>query len=290
MEVAQEEGSDEEEESDGGWFDRAVETSGDILGGAKDVVVDTAGSVWGVLEDTPGAVWDFIKGVPGALGGLIVSGWNWLKDTTIELEEWRVFLESHWLLGVILGPIVQLLIGLAPDGTISYLELGLGILLFVIPGAKGAQFLKKGFDNLLPWVNDVDNAVGAVRRNPGGFFDGIADTYRFSRAKAITPSVDDFGKLPTSPGVYVAVDAQGTPLYIGMSNSLVRRVPQHFDNTPGPFAGSTQKIKILPTKTVPEARALECALIKTFMPEHNQVHKNANVCRDYTKDLFSLIP
>jgi hypothetical protein len=276
--LADEEASDEDENSEDGWFDRVVDTGGDIVGGAKDVIVDTVDGAWNVVKATPGTVWDVIQGAPGAIIVAVTGAWNWLTDSSIELETWREFLGRHPRLGLILGPIVSLLIGLSPDGTISYLEIGLGLIVLAVPVIKGAPIVGGWIDNLLPWANDVDNVAVAVRRNPGGFMSGVRDTLSFTRARGIAPTADNFATLPGSPGVYVAVDASGTPLYVGRSNSLLNRVPDHFDNTPGAFAGSTNQIKILPTKTVAESKALECRLIKALMPEHNTVYKNANAC------------
>ncbi len=281
---------DEPDDSGGGWLDTIVETGGDIVGGTKDIVVDVAGGVWDVAQQAPGAVWDFIVGIPGAVGGLFLSAWGWLINGSIDLSGWPAFLERFPILGAILGPIVQILLGLSPDGTISYLEIGLGLIAFAVPVVKGAQVFGRGVTKTLPWVDDAGDVVGAVRRNPGGLIDGISTTYRFARAKSIAPTADDFATLPGTSGVYVAVDATGQPLYVGMSSALSRRVPQHFSSSPSRFADSTARIKIIPTKSVTEALALECTLIKSVKPKFNVIHNNANACPAFLGVLPARVP
>lgn len=291
-----------EEDDDGGWFSKLVDAGGDVVTGTKDAVVDGANEVWDVTERapgiiwetvqplpgvvwdavqaTPGVIWDIIRGTPGALADAGSAIWGLLR-TSFELGAWAEFLERHWLLGAILGPVVAILIGLSPDGTISILEIGIGLITLIIPGGKGVQIVSKRVDDLAPATDDAVRIVTGARRHPSGVLDGVSMMYRYSRAKVIAPTADGFAQLPQASGVYIARNAAGEPIYVGMSTWLPNRVPQHFSRYGSPFADSTSSLKIMPTSSVPEARALECSLIKTFMPEYNIVHRNANACPMY---------
>ena len=163
-------------------------------------------------------------------------------SNSVELRGWAEFLKDYPLLGLILGPLVLIIIGLSPDGTICYLEIGLG-LLTLISAVKVGQALWKGIEKLLPWTSDVENVITAVRKNPGGFWVGVEDTIRYTRARIIAPIADDFAKLPKSPGVYIARDAAGKPIYVGMLDSLHRRVQENFAPSQHPFAPHTDMIK-----------------------------------------------
>ena len=295
---------EDEDDSDGGWFDNVVESGENLVGNAKDGTVSGAGAVWGVAEQTPGAVWGAAEeapgavwGVaeqaPGAIGGMVTGTWQSLREffsNSVELRGWAELLEDYPLLGFFLGPLVLILIGLSPDGTISYLEIGLGFLALLVPAVKGGQALWNGMGKLLPWASDAEKAVTTIRQNPGGIINGMLDTFHYARARIIAPIADDFATLPKSPGVYIVRDAQGTPIYIGMSNSLHRRVQQHFAPPQHEFVPDADTIKIMKTDSVTDARALECRLIKQFWPEYNVVHKTPNSCPIYIEAPVPLAP
>lgn len=299
-----EDGTEDEEDSDGGWFDNVVESGGNLVGDAKegavigagavwDVAEQAPGAVWDVTEQAPGAVWDVAEQAPGAIGAAVTGTWQWMREffsNSVELRGWAEFLEDYPLLGLILGPLIMIIIGLSPDGTISYLEIGLGLLALLIPAVKGGQALWKGIDTLLPWTSDGENALTTVRQNPGGIITGVMDTVRYTRAPAIAPRADDFATLPKSPGVYIARDGADRPIYVGMSNSLHRRVQQHFAGQQSAFAPRTDTIKIMQTDSVTAARALECRLIKQFEPQFNVTFRGQGACPIYTEALVPLAP
>ncbi len=299
-----EDGTEDEEDSDGGWFDNVVESGGNLVGDAKEGTVNGAGAVWDVAEQAPGAVWDVaeqapgaIWGIaeqtPGAIGGAITGTWQSLREffsNSVELRGWAEFLEDYPLLGIILGPLILIIIGLSPDGTISYLEIGLGFFALLIPAVKGGQALWRGMETLLPWASDAENVLTTVRQNPGGIITGVMDTVRYTRVPAIAPRADDFATLPKSPGVYVVRDAAGTPIYVGMSNSLHRRVQQHFVPPQSAFAPRTDTIKVMQTDSVTDAQALECRLIKQFDPQFNVIFRGPGACPIYTEALVPLAP
>lgn len=288
-EDAASEEEDEAAEESGGWFSNAVDSAGNIAGDVKDGVVDGAGAVWSAAEQAPGAVWNVVQQAPGAIWNVarqtprVMSrsangGWERVREiltTKIEVNAWPIFLEAHPILGRVLGPIVWLLTGLDPDGILSYFDIGIGLVALFIPVFKGGQTLTR---SLLPWLDDAGSAAKIVRRNPGGIINGARDMIRLRRTKSIVPVAKSFSKLPDSPGVYVALDAQGNVLYVGMSNYLGNRMRQHFGSFPSKFANSTESIKILPAPSSSEARALECRLIKSLWPEFNVLHKNLRSC------------
>ncbi len=299
-----EDGTEDEEDSDGGWFDNVVESGGNLVGVAKEGTVNGAGAVWNVAEQAPGAVWDVAEQAPGAvwdvaeqtpgaIGGAITGTWQSLREffsNSVELRGWAEFLDDYPLLGIILGPLILIIIGLSPDGTISYLEIGLGFFALLIPAVKGGQALWRGMETLLPWASDAENAFTTVRHNPAGIVTGVMDTVRYARARIITPHADDFATLPKSSGVYVVRDAAGTPIYVGMSNSLHRRVQQHFVPPQSAFAPRTDTIKVMQTDSVTDARALECRLIKQFDPQFNVIFRGPGACPIYTEALVPLAP
>jgi predicted GIY-YIG superfamily endonuclease len=299
-----EDGTEDEEDSDGGWFDNVVESGGNLVGVAKEGTVNGAGAVWNVAEQAPGAVWDVAEQAPGAvwdvaeqtpgaIGGAITGTWQSLREffsNSVELRGWTEFLDDYPLLGIILGPLILIIIGLSPDGTISYLEIGLGLFALLIPAVKGGQALWRGMETLLPWASDAENAFTTVRHNPAGIVTGVMDTVRYARARIITPHADDFATLPKSSGVYEVRDAAGTPIYVGMSNSLHRRVLQHFVPPQSAFAPRTDTIKVMQTDSVTDARALECRLIKQFDPQFNVIFRGPGACPIYTEALVPLAP
>ena len=79
--------------------------------------------------------------------------------------------------------------------------------------------------------------------------------------------------LPTSPGVYVYRDTEGSPLYVGKAKNLRRRVRQYFT---GRQIGRTallvshiDSIEIIVAESEREALLMESNLIKTYRPRFN---------------------
>jgi len=277
--------AEDDEDSGGGWFDNVVDSGGDIVGDATDVVVDGAGEVWDGAQQAPGAIWNGIEQAPGAAGDAVTGTWQSLREffsNRVELHVWAEFLEDHPLLRIVLGPLVRIITGLSPDGTISYLEIGLGVLTLLIPAVKAGPALWSGIGKMLPWSSDAENVLATVRLNPGGIATGMMDMFRYFSARTIVPRAEDIATLPQSPGVYIALDETGTPIYVGMSNSLQRRVQQHFTGQQSVFAPRTDTIKIIQTDSVADARALECRLIKQFEPKDNVIYRGPGACPTFT--------
>lgn len=287
-----------EEEEDDGWFSNAVDTvvesGGDVVSGAKDLTTSGASTVWDAAEEAPGAVWGIVEGAPDAMGGAASDGWNWLRETSsgsVEWGGWADFIARNPLLGAVLGPVVLFLVGLSPHGSISYFEIAIGAVLLLIPLAKAGPVIWKTGESVIPLLPKVDNAMATARKNPGGIVDGVRDTARYVLATTISPTFANFAKLPKSPGVYVARDANGTPLYVGSSGvSLRQRTPQHFAGQPSAWVPHTDSIKLLSTDSAVDARALECRLIKQFMPAFNKQHKNSSPCPIYIEAVAPVIP
>ncbi len=84
---------------------------------------------------------------------------------------------------------------------------------------------------------------------------------------------DQAKKFPLSPGVYIWLDKNNTPLYVGRATSLRRRVLQYFrkdiDSRIGEMVSLANKIKHHQTATVLDAIILEANLIKKYWPKYN---------------------
>jgi len=84
-------------------------------------------------------------------------------------------------------------------------------------------------------------------------------------------------KLPAKPGIYMFLDADGKPLYIGRATSLRDRVKSYFGNdlmnTRGPrvvdMVTKAKGLKIVPLETVLEAVIQEGILIRKYQPKYN---------------------
>src|SRR5512136_1459724 len=81
--------------------------------------------------------------------------------------------------------------------------------------------------------------------------------------------------LPTSPGVYLMKDAEGTVLYVGKAKNLRNRVRTYFGKS-GDHRYSLRflmpkvhQVETLLTDTEKEALILENTLIKKYKPRHN---------------------
>jgi len=94
-------------------------------------------------------------------------------------------------------------------------------------------------------------------------------------SSATLPLEEQIQNLPTSPGVYLLKDKEGTVLYVGKAKNLRQRVRAYFGKS-----GDTRfslrfllpkvyQVETLLTDTEKEALILENTLIKKFKPRHN---------------------
>lgn len=86
--------------------------------------------------------------------------------------------------------------------------------------------------------------------------------------------------LPSSPGVYLMKDSQGTIIYVGKSINLKNRVSSYFQKSKK-FSPKVEKLvmnlkdfEYILTDTEFEAFMLECKLIKEYKPRYNNLMKN----------------
>ncbi len=85
----------------------------------------------------------------------------------------------------------------------------------------------------------------------------------------------DRSHLPTSPGVYIFKDAEGTVLYVGKAKNIRSRVASYFtrsgDGRPkiAELRGRVRQIDFIATRTETEALVLEANLIKRHRPRFN---------------------
>jgi len=81
--------------------------------------------------------------------------------------------------------------------------------------------------------------------------------------------------LPTSPGVYLMKDAEGTVLYVGKAKNLRNRVRTYFGKSGDSryslrfLMPKVHQVETLLTDTEKEALILENTLIKKYKPRHN---------------------
>ena len=81
--------------------------------------------------------------------------------------------------------------------------------------------------------------------------------------------------LPTSPGVYLMKDKEGTVLYVGKAKNLRNRVRTYFGKSDDPryslrfLRPKVHQLETLLTDTEKEALVLENTLIKKFQPRYN---------------------
>jgi len=86
--------------------------------------------------------------------------------------------------------------------------------------------------------------------------------------------------LPNAPGVYQFEDAAGTPIYVGKSVNLRRRVRGYFYGGGPTDAGKAEMLRLARGVTVRrtgsdlEARLEEAERIVRFRPPYNRVYKN----------------
>ncbi|MFA5062332.1 MAG: GIY-YIG nuclease family protein [Patescibacteria group bacterium] len=99
---------------------------------------------------------------------------------------------------------------------------------------------------------------------------------------------DQVKKLPLTPGVYIFIDKNNKPLYVGKATSLRRRVSQYFrpDTDPriGEMVSKAKKIRHHKVETVLDAIVLEANLIKKYWPKYNVKDK------DNRSFIFLVIP
>lgn len=85
-------------------------------------------------------------------------------------------------------------------------------------------------------------------------------------------------KLPDSPGVYIFLGKESTPLYVGRTISLRKRVLSYFRSDTGQrieeMIDLAKKIKIKRTESLLEAIILEANLIKKYWPKYNVKDKD----------------
>lgn len=84
---------------------------------------------------------------------------------------------------------------------------------------------------------------------------------------------DYLKKLPDQTGVYIFLNKQGKPLYVGRALSLKRRVGSYFRKDIDPriaeMVSLAKRIKHIKTETVLESVILEANLIKKYWPKYN---------------------
>lgn len=84
--------------------------------------------------------------------------------------------------------------------------------------------------------------------------------------------------LPTSAGVYVFVNRQRLPIYIGKAVDLKARIKQHFNNKSDPkeqlLAKYTQSVRLFETNSEFEALVLEANFIYKYQPKYNAILKD----------------
>lgn len=96
--------------------------------------------------------------------------------------------------------------------------------------------------------------------------------------------------LPSSPGVYLMKDSQGSIIYVGKSKNLKSRVHSYFQNSKNQrkvekLVKHLKDLDYIETDTEFEALLLECKLIKEIQPLYNRLMKNPT---SYTYVRFNL--
>ncbi|MCI9010152.1 MAG: excinuclease ABC subunit UvrC [Clostridia bacterium] len=85
--------------------------------------------------------------------------------------------------------------------------------------------------------------------------------------------------LPSSPGVYIMLDAEGTVIYVGKARVLKNRVRQYFQHTQKPvkvqaMVDCISDFQYVVTPTEVDALALENTYIKKYKPKYNILLKD----------------
>lgn len=86
--------------------------------------------------------------------------------------------------------------------------------------------------------------------------------------------------IPTSPGVYIFLDAKGKAIYVGKAKSLRQRLSSYFNATvknikTERMLANARNVKTIVTENEVEAFLLEANLIKTEMPKYNILLKDS---------------
>jgi DNA polymerase-3 subunit epsilon len=87
---------------------------------------------------------------------------------------------------------------------------------------------------------------------------------------------DQVEALPEGPGVYVFEDEDGSPLYVGKSVTVRRRVMSHFTSdyergTEMKMAQSVRRLRGIPTHGELSALLLESDMVKDLQPQYNRM-------------------
>ncbi|WP_139904493.1 GIY-YIG nuclease family protein [Clostridium thermarum] len=86
--------------------------------------------------------------------------------------------------------------------------------------------------------------------------------------------------LPSSSGIYLMKDSQGTIIYVGKSKNLKNRVSSYFQKSKNrspkveKLVMNLKDFEYILTDTEFEAFMLECKLIKKYKPRYNRLMKN----------------
>jgi DNA polymerase III subunit epsilon len=104
---------------------------------------------------------------------------------------------------------------------------------------------------------------------------------RTSKEQILPPNVpvDDFRKLPNTPGVYYFHDSKGKIVYVGKAKNIKQRVNSHFSNNSDSkqkqnFLRYVHNITYQSTATELMAAILESTEIKKLWPAFNVSQKN----------------
>lgn len=97
-------------------------------------------------------------------------------------------------------------------------------------------------------------------------------------AKKIKISEIKNADLPINPGVYIFMDKNGKPVYVGKAKNLQNRVKSYFALRLAPktaaMVASADQIKLVLTNSEIEALILEAKLVKKYMPKFNSELKD----------------
>ena len=96
-----------------------------------------------------------------------------------------------------------------------------------------------------------------------------------TQSKSRNKLLEESKQLPSLPGIYQMIDAQGVPIYVGKARILKKRVASYFSKTDShpPKVSAMVKVTdhfiITVTKNETEALILESNLIKDLRPRYN---------------------